>query len=240
MTTLKSIYKTFSALCLLGLAAGLLSGCASTKVSDRQIYVTEKLPRPAHIWIYDFTTSPTNVPAESALAGKEAEPQTAEQNAEAQQVGAEIANQLATQISALGLPAQVAWTETKPAVNDIVIRGYLISVVEGSTAKRMTLGFGSGNSKLQVAVEAFQVTPTGVRKLGSGDVGSGGAKGPGMAVGAAVFLATANPVGLIVSGGTKIYGEASGKSKISGRAEATVKEIMEQAKPRFQAMGWIN
>jgi hypothetical protein len=55
-----------------------------------------------------------------------------------------------------------------------------------------------------------------------------------------VFLATANPVGLLVSGGAKVYGEASGKSKLSGRAEATVKEIMEQAKPRFQQMGWID
>lgn len=235
-----ALKRTAFNFCLVSLAAGMLSGCASTKVSDRQILVTEKLPRPAHIWVYDFTASPTNVPAESALAGKEAEPETAEQMAQEQQVGTEIANELATQISALGLPAQVAWTETRPAVDDIVIRGYLLSVVEGSTAKRMTLGFGSGNSKLEVAVEAFQMTPTGLRKLGSGNVNSGGSNGPGAAVGAAVFLATANPVGLIVSGGTKIYGEASGKSKISGRTEATVKQIMDQAKVRFKEMGWID
>jgi hypothetical protein len=124
--------------------------------------------------------------------------------------------------------------------NDIVIRGYLLTVDQGSEAKRMSLGFGAGGSHLQVAVEGFQMTPTGLRKLGSGDVNSGGSKGPGMAVGAVVFLATANPVGLIVSSGTKIYDEASGKSKISGRAEATVKEIITQAKPRFQTMGWID
>ena len=226
-------------LCLATLVTGMLSGCASTKVSERQILVAEKLPRPAHIWVYDFTASPTNVPAESALAGQEAEPQTAEQSAMATQVGSEIANGLSTQISALGLPAQVAWTETKPAVNDIVIRGYLVTVEEGSTTKRMTLGFGSGNSKLEVAVEAFQMTPTGLRKLGSGNVNSGGSKGPGMALGTVVFIATANPVGLIVSGTTKVYGEASGRSKISGRTEATVKEIMDQVTVRFKEMGWI-
>lgn len=236
-TSLKQL--TFN-LCLAGLAAVMLTGCASTKTSDRQILVTEKLPRPEHIWVYDFTASPSDVPAESALAGQPAEPQTPEQFAESQKIGSEIANELAAQITLLGLPGMVASANTVVAPDDIVIRGYLITVDQGSEAKRMTLGFGSGNSKLQVAVEGFQMTTKGLRKLGSGDVNSGGSKGPGMAVGAAVFLATANPVGLAVSAGTKIYGEASGKSKISGRAEATVKEIMAQAKPRFQAMGWID
>ncbi len=240
MKTQTSLNKIAANFCLAGLAAVMLTGCASTKVANREILVTEKLPRPGHIWVYNFTTSPAEVPAASALAGKPAVPQTAEQITEAQQVGSEIANELATQISALGLPGVVAWSGTQPAVNDIVIRGYLLSVDEGSEVKRMALGFGSGSSKLKVAVEGFQMTPTGLRKLGSGDVNSGGGKGPGMAVGAAVFLATANPVGLIVGSGVKIYGEASGKSKISGRAEATVKEIMTQVEPRFKAMGWID
>jgi len=240
MKTKTCLKQTAFNLCLAGLAVVMLTGCASTKVSDRQILVTEQLPRPEHIWVYDFTTDPANVPAESALAGQDATPQTAEQIETAQKVGTEIANELAAQITLLGLPGMVAWSGTKPVVNDIVIRGYLVSVDAGSEAKRMALGFGAGGSKLQVAVEGFQMTPTGLRKLGSGSVNSGGGKGPGMAVGAAVFLATANPVGLIVGSGAKIYGEASGKSKLSGRAEATVKEIMEQVKPRFQAMGWID
>lgn len=216
-----------------------LAGCASTKVSDRHIYVTEKLPRPAHIWVYDFTASSANVPAESSLAGSDSKT-TEEQAKEVAVVGGKLATELAAQISALGLPGIVATADTKPAANDIVIRGYFVSLEEGSKAKRMLLGFGSGNSTLQVAVEGFQQTTNGLRKLGSGVVGSKGSKGPGMAVGAAVFLATANPVGLIVSGGTKIYGEASGKSTIDGRVQATVKVIMEQATPRFKNEGWID
>lgn len=240
MKNLTSLKQIILNLCLAGLAAVLLTGCASTKVTNREILVTEKLPRPEHIWVYPFTTSPSDVPAESALAGQPAEPQTPEQIAEAQKVGLDIANELAAQITLLGLPGMVASASTVAAPDDIIIRGYLVSVDAGSEAKRMALGFGSGGSKLQVAVEGFQMTPKGLRKLGSGNVNSGGSKGPGMAVGAAVFLATANPVGLVISTGTKIYGEASGKSKISGRAEATVKEIMAQVKPRFQAMGWID
>ena len=54
-----------------------------------------------------------------------------------------------------------------------------------------------------------------------------------------VAIATGNPLGLIVTSGMKVYGEASGGSKIDGRAEQTAKEIGIQLKPRFQQQGWI-
>ena len=48
-----------------------------------------------------------------------------------------------------------------------------------------------------------------------------------------------NPAGLIVSTGMKVYGEESGKSKLTGRAKATAKEIADQLRPRFREQGWI-
>jgi hypothetical protein len=56
---------------------------------------------------------------------------------------------------------------------------------------------------------------------------------------AAVALATANPLGLIVVGGAKLYGEASGRSGLEGRAKATAEEIAVQLKIRFRQRGWI-
>ena len=53
------------------------------------------------------------------------------------------------------------------------------------------------------------------------------------------MIATANPAGLVVNVGMKAYGEASGNSKLEGRAKAMAKEIGEQIKPRFQKQGWI-
>ena len=70
-------------------------------------------------------------------------------------------------------------------------------------------------------------------------VDSGGSKGPGMATSLGVAIATGNPVGLIVSSGVKVYGEASGKTKIEGRAEATAKEIADVLQKRFQEQGWV-
>ena len=37
----------------------------------------------------------------------------------------------------------------------------------------------------------------------------------------------------------KVYGEASGSSKIEGRAKQTAKEIADELKTRFQQQGWI-
>jgi hypothetical protein len=221
----------------------LAAGCASTKVSNQEQLVSGVLPRPGHVWVYDFVATPSDLPADSPLAGEsdvDTSPQTAEQIAEGKELGAEIASQLAAQIRAMGMPGLQATPGAVPQVNDLVIRGYLLSIKEGSAAKRVIIGFGAGGSELRTLVEGFQVTPQGQRKLGSGTVDSGGSKTPGAALGIATFLATANPAGLIISSGAKVYGEASGKSTVKGRAGATATEIAKVLKQRFAAQGWID
>ena len=220
----------------------VVAGCASTKVSDREQLVTGKLPRPNNILVYDFAATAADVPAESALAGQpdlDTTPQTAEQIAEGRKLGAQISSELVEQIRAMGMPAERASTGTKPQINDVVIRGYLLSIDEGSATKRVAIGFGSGASELKTAVEGFQMTAQGLRKLGSGTVEAGGSKGPGGAVGLVGLAATGNPAGLIISTGMKAYGEYSGSAKVEGRAKQTAKEIADVLKQRFQEQGWI-
>ncbi len=224
------------------LAILLISGCASTKVSDRQVLVKEKLPRPENIWVYDFAATPADVPAESALAGRDTghpTPQTPEQIELGHKLGAEIASHLVAEIRAMGMPAERGSAASATRTNDIVIRGSLLSVHEGSEAKRVGLGLGSGASELRTAVEGFQMTSQGLRKLGSSELDASGNKTPGTAVGLAGLLATHNPLGLIASTGMKVYDEKSGKGKIEGRADQTAKEIAAALKKRFEEEGWI-
>src|SRR5260221_8215235 len=105
--------------------------------------------------------------------------------------------------------------------------------------KRMVIEFGSGTAEMDTVVEGYVVTPLGLRKLGSGTLTSSGNKTPGMVVPAAVAIATANPIGLIVVGGAKIYGETSGRSGLQGRAKSTADQIAAQLRIRFQDRGWI-
>jgi hypothetical protein len=220
-----------------------VAGCASTKVTDRDQVVYGPLPRPNTIWVYDFAATPDDVPAESSLAGQHDEhttPQTAGQIATGRKAGAEIAIQLVKQIRAMGMAAEQAGPETRPEINDIVIHGYLLSVVQGSEKERVLVGFGAGESELKVAAEGFQVTDHGLRKLGSGETDASGAKTPGTAVGVLALVATHNPAGLIISTGMKAYGEETGSSGIEGRAKQTAKEIADVLKKRFKAQGWIS
>jgi hypothetical protein len=218
----------------------VVAGCASTNVTNRQQLVTGQLPRPNEIWVYDFAATAADVPAGSAFAGQAADAsQTPEEIATGQQLGAEIASQLVREIQAMGMPAARGGAGTTPQINDLVIRGYLVSVQEGSAAERVAIGFGAGASELKTAVEGFQMTAQGLRKLGSGSVDAGGGKSPGAALGVVGLIATANPAGLIISGGMKAYGEASGSSTVEGRAKATAKEIADVLKERFEQQGWI-
>lgn len=226
--------------CLFALV--MATGCASTKVSNREQLVTEQLPRPGNVLVYDFVATAGDVPADSALAAPStgsATPQTSQQIADGRQLGAQIAEQLVEDIRRMGMKAEHAVAGTRPQINDLVIRGYLLSIQEGSAAKRVTIGFGSGASELRTAVEGFQMTAQGLRKVGSGTVEAGGGKSPGAAMGVASLIATGNPAGLIISSGMKTYGEASGSSKVEGRAKATAEEIAVVLKKRFQQQGWI-
>ena len=234
--------KTYNRLVLYLFALLMVAGCASTEVTQRQEYRGGKIPRPGHIWVYDFAATPADIPADSTLAGQSVEhaaPQTPEQIATGRQVGEQIATSLVEEIRAMGMPAMRASSGTRPEINDLVIRGYLLSIDEGDATKRVAVGFGSGASHLTVAAEGFQMTAQGLRKLGGGKMESGGSKTPGGAVGVAALVVTGNPVGLIVGGGAKAYGEYSGSAKVEGRAKATAKEIADKLKPKFQEQGWI-
>ena len=54
------------------------------------------------------------------------------------------------------------------------------------------------------------------------------------------LIATKNPAGLIIGGAANIYGEESGKSKVTGRAKQFADDIAKQLKERFQEQGWID
>ena len=163
--------KLFSriVLCLFVIVA--IIGCASSTIISRQEYTGEKIARPDHIIVYGFAATPADAPVDSAIAGQYMEhstPQTAEQIATGRQVGAEIATVLVEDIRGMGLPAERASSQTAPQKGDLVIKGSLLSIDEGSAAKRVAIGFGSGASQLKVAVEGYLVTDRGLRKLGSG------------------------------------------------------------------------
>jgi hypothetical protein len=224
------------------LAGVALLGCASTSISNRQEYQGEKLARPEHIIVQDFAATAAEVPLDSAFAGRidrSSPPPTATELEFGRELGAQVAEELVSDIQAMGIPAVRAVEQPMPQRGDLVIRGYFASVDEGSAAKRMAIGFGSGAAELTTLVEGYLMTDQGLRRLGSGEVTSGGGKSPGVLIPLAVTIATANPIGLVVGGAVKVAGEATGYSTIEGSARRTADEIAGALKPKFQEQGWI-
>src|SRR5277367_2853858 len=93
-------------LCLFALV--VITGCASTKVTNREQLVTGPIPRPNTIWVYNFAATAADVPTNSSLAGEDLDttPQTAEEIAEGMKLGDQIATELVWQINAMGMQAQ--------------------------------------------------------------------------------------------------------------------------------------
>lgn len=240
MSAQNTLKRLSFAMCLLALAAA--AGCAKTTVISRDEAVTGKIPRPATIWIYDFVAAPQDLPPYSSLAEKYAEPatpQSAEHIAIGRKMGELIAQEMAAEIHAMGMNAVHAGMHSTPVLNDIVIRGYLVSFDEGSEWKRIIIGFNEGNTDLKAAVEGFQMTARGLRKIGSGKTDAEGNELPGGALGGVIFLATHNPAGLIINTGMKVYGQESGRDTVEGRAKQTAGKICGILKQRFQEQGWI-
>jgi hypothetical protein len=239
--------KSFSRVALFALGLLILvtvAGCASMKVTDRQVYEGPKRPRPDRIIVHDFAATPADLPpwSEAASRHANAEPSTppsAEEIEVGRKLGAHVAEKLVQEIRDMGLPAVRAAGQPAPRVDDVVLVGYFTSLDEGSAAKRVTIGFGKGAAKLTTAVEGYVMTEQGLRKAGSGTVGSSAGKTPGVAVPAAVMVATANPIGLIIGGAAKVGGEVSGSSTIEGVATDTAKKIADTLRVTFQKQGWI-
>jgi hypothetical protein len=224
------------------LAAFIVTGCASTNITQRESDIgNQRLPRPNNILIYDFAATLEDLPANAAFAGRvEQAPQTAQQISEGRTLGTQVANELAADIRAMGLPSQAISSGAYPQLGDIVLKGYFLSIDQGNAIKRMVIGFGSGGAELKTVVEGYEMTPQGLRKLGSGTVEADPGKAPGLALPAAVAIASGNPIGLIVSSAVKVEGQVSGRTTIEGRAKQTAKEVAAALKPRFEQQGWIS
>lgn len=231
-------------LILLQLCAVLsVASHADTKISDQQQYTGAAIPRPDTIWIRDFAATPGDVPAESTLAGEDtshSEPQSPEQIQTGRQAGAAIAAELISQLNAMGMHAEKGGSTAKPQPDDLVIYGYLLSVVPGDAKQRVAVGMGKGSAELKIAVEGFRMTGQGLEKLGAGKGDATGSKAPGAAAGAVGIIAMHNPLGLIVSTASKKHKEKTGEAGLEGREKDIATTIASELKKRFQEQGWIN
>jgi hypothetical protein len=221
----------------------IVAGCATANVSNQTPMVEGQVPRPKTIWVYPFIADPAQVPPDASINASLSQPSTppsAKELETGKKLGELIAQKLVDDINAMGMNAALGGPGAQPQMGDGIIRGYLVSTNPGSMVSRFVIGFGAGAAQLDTVVEGYAVTPTGLRKMGSGEVNANGNKMPGLVAPAALAIATGNPIGLAVMGGAKVIGAATGRTGLEGRAKQTADEIAKQLKQRFVARGWVS
>ena len=161
----------------------LLFGCTSTKMSDRDEYEGDSLPRPGRIIVYDFAATPADLPAWSRTQKLPSAPISQKELDAGRKLGGQVAEELVRKIKADGLTAVRSAGQGAPNLNDIVLIGYFTSVDTGSGLERVVIGFGQGAAQVNAHAEGYHMTEDGLELLGSGTVESGGGgKMPGLVV----------------------------------------------------------
>ena len=215
-----------------------LAGCASTKVTQQMPASDEVIAPPHQIWVYDFAATPRKISSDSHDRNNAAQSTSSLETG--RQLGALIANDLVLDIRAMGLSALQAGPGSLPQVGDDVIRGYVVLIEAGGIAQRFIVGFGAGASEVDSVAEDYLKTSQGLRKIGSWTLDSSGSKTPGIVVPAVMAIALGNPLGLIIGGGMRIYGEVSGIYTVEGREKATADKIADELSITFQRRNWIS
>jgi hypothetical protein len=146
---------------------------------------SQDVARPERIIVYDFASTPADLPADSTIAKlhqQRTTPQSEKEIALGRRLGELTAVNLIETLNKQDIAAVDGSTGSFPRPGDGVIRGEFVSIDEGSRAKRMLIGFGAGAAELKTLVETYQVTATGLVPLGSGQVETAGGKIPGILV----------------------------------------------------------
>jgi hypothetical protein len=229
---------------LFALMAALLAACSSTDAEVTQTRDDDApLPYPQQIYVYDFATSPSELPPGAAgmaqLNGAVDDPErNPEREALERQIATALSTRLVAELQALGLPA-VRWRGAVPKnENSYALVGEFLTIDEGSQLGRMIIGFGVGGSEVRVLVQAYHVQGSSRKLLGEAEVSAESSKKPGLAamipVGGAVSgVATA----AAVSTGVGVVHEMN--QDVRTGAENTAEAIVELLKPRMEAQGWL-
>jgi hypothetical protein len=220
----------------LALLVGL--GCAGATANRGKQYAQDGvLPRPPVLVVYDFAVDTDSVMVDTF--GPNFFQNTnnpSKENATARAVANSLSEALVEELDKRGIHAQRAASSTPP-VDAVVVKGQFLTIEEGDRATRMLIGFGRGAEKLQIRVQAYQVTERGLRRLVESEGEAYGDKMPGMAVpmgaGAAMGKVARSAA---ISGGMNVMQEV--RAGLDAAAKNMAKELADRAVSFYTRQGW--
>src|SRR5215468_121722 len=161
----QAMRKTGSAAVGLALAVMVLTvmaGCARVS-TESVLKSTDRLPRPELILVHDYQVSRDEVQLDSALSSRvertvQGTPEAEDQLKVEQEVSRALTATLVDEIRKLGIRAEPATMASPVAGPTLSIEGQIVSIDEGNKAKRLVIGFGSGESEVRTLTQVYEVT----------------------------------------------------------------------------------
>jgi len=226
------------------LLASTLNACSKATVQPQQELVGANLPPPSIVLVYRFAVNMNEVTQNQGLFQKAIDATesatTSERDADtAAEVADAFADELVTKIIALGLPAQRATPATYVPQNALLITGAFVDIDEGNRLRRMVIGLGAGQSKVDAQVQVISSTAQGRTTILEFTTHADSGEMPGAAVtmgagaaaqgGATVGMAAAN----VAVGGVKAY-----RSEIAGMSARSADKAANYLGGFFARQGW--
>ena len=238
--------KPFLFKCLATLAIALLaSGCAKTNVRATNEVAYTGLSRPERVLIYNFAASPADIQQNSSIFAKmgrnmENKDQTAEEIQVGREVADALATELTTKIAGMGLNALRADRNMPITKGSILITGQFTKIDEGNRLRRNLIGLGMGQSSVDAAVSVLAPGRSELEEIiafnahaDSGNMPGAGIMGPaGAAAGAGTAAVLATNAAMT---GVKTY-----KSASATQAKKIAEKIAAELAKYFAQQGWIN
>jgi uncharacterized protein DUF4410 len=227
-------------------------GCAKTVVKSEYESATLQLQRPSEIFVYPFAVTRQQVTENQSVfqgAINEFQGKTTDQNEGeiAEEVQTVAADELVEGIQNLGLPAKKVSRNTPMPKGGVGITGQFLDVDEGNRARRLVIGFGSGQSKVDIRVQlyGFGIDPSvkqpeiAATKLLEFETHADSGSMPGAAVTAGGGAAAGAGAGAIVGVNAAIGGAKSYRSSMGVMTAKSAGQAVDFMSEFFGRQGWI-
>jgi hypothetical protein len=236
-------YKFFSPVYLV-LAVSVL-GCAGAQVTQQSSAAPITNTRPSQVFVYPFAVNASDVSLNSgffqvAYRQMSDDNPTDQQAQIAHQTAQNICIQVAADLTQKGINATCLQRGVPPTGNNVLILdGQFTDISEGNRLRRMVIGLGSGQSKVDTVVQVIQRTDQGSTEIldfettaDSGYMPGAGITGPAGAAAGGATAAASLGVNL-AAGGVKNYTSSTGYL-----ADKTTDQIVELVANYYNRQGW--
>jgi hypothetical protein len=150
--------SSFQVVALILVVTVFSAGCASVNTNGIRRHRGPRLPAPIAIVVYDFEPTGTSIGLDT---GRDADGERGALSKEdlenRREVGKALADVLAKELESNGILTSRKSGPIGVPSGSMAIGGQIVTVDEGSRAKRIFIGFGSGKSRLTSAAQLYAV-----------------------------------------------------------------------------------